>query len=199
LSGLRVVALDIKGGSAKAVTAGRIAVDHDLVVGDGFTCDRLRLPSSNIGGDLNLTGACLRGGDEWSALNFDGARVGGRVYLRAGDGNEFVASRKVSGQNARVDGGILCTSASFGSGLDLTRSQVGGEVSLKNAAIGGRLSMSAMDIDNDLTLEGTSIADAGAEFVRTRVGGSFVWKPSRLPDQTQLARIPKQGIDTCLG
>ncbi|MCW2983070.1 MAG: hypothetical protein JWR63_640 [Conexibacter sp.] len=182
LADLRVVSLDIVGGSANAMTAGRLEVGHDLVIGRGFRCCGLRLPSAAIGGDLNLSGAQLGATDKGRSLNLDGARVGGRVYLRDGGPHDFVAEGHVSGQNARVAGGILCTSGEFRGDLILTRSQVRGEVSLKEAIIGGVLGMSAMDISSDVNLEGTRLAGTEASFVRTRIGGSLTFKTRRRTD-----------------
>jgi len=176
LADMRVVSLDIAGGSAREITAGRLEVSHDLVIGKGFSCGGLHLMSATIGGDLNLGGAQLCHQPKRSSLNFDGARIGARVYLRKSNGHDFVATGRVSGQNARVEAGILCNDAEFRSHLILTRCQVRGEVSLKDATVCGELQMSAMAISSDLKLEGTTVAGAEANFSRAQIGGSFVWK-----------------------
>jgi hypothetical protein len=173
---LRVVSLDVAGGSADEITAGRMEVGHDLVIGRGFRCGGLRLPSAQIGGDLNLSGVQLGAGPDGSSLNLDGARVGGRVYLRARGTDGFRAEGDVSGQNARVAGGILCTGAEFRGDLILRRSQVRGEVSLKDGTVGGDLGMSAMDISSDVNLRGTRLGGTEVRFVRTRIGGSLMWQ-----------------------
>jgi hypothetical protein len=201
LNDTRLLALELLGGRATHVHADRIEVTHDLVMSNGFACEgSVGLRSAAIGGDLNLDGSKLatgkvkppalreRGVRESSALNFDGARIGARVFLRRSKGRPFRAHRPVRGLNARVGGAILCNGALFDRGLALTRTQVEGEVSLDGADIGSvpalgeprpdaRLLLGSMRIAGGLSLGGTRFRGPYITLEQTQVGGRLNWSP----------------------
>jgi hypothetical protein len=176
LTDLRILALELEGGSAERITAGRLEVAHDLVISRGFTCGRVWMPSVSIGGDMNFGGARLvkaRQGEP--SLLFDGAHVGNRVFLSRG----FEANHGVYGRNARIAGGLLCKSAEFDDDLDLTRAQVQGAVRLGSARVGGALRLAATHVSHDLDLSDTRLDGSVAVLTRLRVDGSLTWKIRR--------------------
>lgn len=199
LNDTRLLALELLGGRATGVHADRVEIAHDLVMARRFVCNHgVGLRSAVIGGDLNLGGARLEA-QEGSSLNFDGARIGARVFLRVETkatgrnrkrGLPFHATRPVRGRNARVAGGILCKGGRFDRELDLTRTQVGGDVSLVRAQIGialkppgkrpeAKLNLRSMHIAGTLSLRGLDFRGSRILLTRTQVDGSLMWSIKR--------------------
>lgn len=207
LNDTRLLAFEIYGGSAQSIVADRAEIVHDLVLNDGFYCRAsIGLRSARIGGDLNLAGAQLATGKaapkgvgkqvEASALNFDGARIGSRVFLRQAtrDGVQipFRANRPVRGRNARIGGAIFCEWARFERGLDLTRTQVEGDVKLDHASIAemrtrdrkqpdAKLRLGSMRIAGELSIGDTRFHGPRLELARTQVEGRLGWALRRDP------------------
>jgi hypothetical protein len=186
----RIVALEMIGGSCAGITAGRLEVAHDVVLGSGLTVTGpVRMPSAIIAGDLNLGGAslCPTSG---ASLLFDGARIGARVYLRSSTRDKvrhrFVAKHGVYGRNSRIAGGVICANGQFERELDFERAQIRGELSLFHATVGTSLNLNAVQIDRDLTMNETTINAREVKMARARVGGTLTWEVRRSVQKSEV-------------
>jgi hypothetical protein len=180
----RLLALELRGGSATGIEADRVEISHDILITDDFVCrGRLALRSATIGGDLNCDGSRFRP-DGGPSIMLDGARIGGRLYMRPKGERRFHASKGVYGRNMRVAGGIICTGGQFDREVNLTRTQVEGDVRFVEADIGrvpaaeggapdGELLLGAMGVSGELSLDGTNFHGPRIVLARTQVERSL--------------------------
>lgn len=169
--------LDLDGSHCKGIDGGRVSVDRGLLLGGGFRCDgRVYLPDASIQGDLNCDHGSFCNGDR-VAFVIDGARIGGRVFLRDG---RFEGA--VTAINTRVEGGISASDAVFDHpeqvAVDFERVRASGFISLANAQVRGRVRMPGAATGSELSLRGLSVSEAGSDEAldldRCTVGGRVV-------------------------
>jgi hypothetical protein len=148
-----------------------------LQLDQGFRCTgTVFLPEARIEGDLNCGGSTFENPGNL-AICLDGARVGGRVFLRRAN-----CRGAVTAINARVEGGLSANGSEFahaGKALDLERIQVNGRVYMLEARLHGALSMAGAKIASDVHLERMSVDDvprdrAGIDLDRITVDGRVV-------------------------
>jgi hypothetical protein len=187
LQDTRLLALELKGGSAAGIDADRVEIAHGVVMGAGFTCapDGARFRTASIGGDFNC-GASSFLARRGPSLALDGARIGGRLYLRRWRNVDFRASNDVFARNVHVDGAVICTQGRFEREVDFNRAQVQGDFSLKGAEIvsapgdpSARLRLEAMHVTGELSLEETAFNGPEIALARTYVGRSLRWSVQR--------------------
>ena len=186
-TGLATLSLD--GSRCTWIQADRMKVARGLLLREGFRCDGLVfLADAEIGGDVNCDGGwfCRPGS---RALILDGARVGGRLFLRNGR-----YSGAVHAVNARVDGGVNAVRAYFHHpddvALKLERLRAGGFISLERAVVRGSLLMAGASTGSDLILERLKVRevpdDVGIDLDRCTVGGRLVLTRARCRGALQL-------------
>jgi hypothetical protein len=156
--------LNLAGSHCAGITADRVRFDSGMLLGSGFVSSRMVfLRNANIGGDLYCAGAKFSLGEEdgW-ALLFDGARIGGRMFM-----NSVTVNGPFQGGSARIEGGLLCLGATFDHGqrgaVRLARIRVAGRVTFKDAEIRGRLNLSHGSIGGQLDLEGVRCTRAPSD------------------------------------
>ena len=185
----RLLALELLGGSVEGIEGDRVEIGHDFLMTGGFKAsDCVWLRSASIGGDLNCGGASFVV-QQGPSLNLDGARIGGRLYLRDEGGVDFHANHGVFGRNARIAGGVLCTRGQFDRELAFTRAQVQSDFSLQDADIGSvanadgnldaLLKLDAMHVAGELKLLRTDFHGPLITLARTRVDGTLRWRVKR--------------------
>lgn len=190
LADARIVSLELLGCTAERIEADRAEIAHDLVLTKRFECrGRTLLRSASVGGDVNCGGGRFLGGGG-ASLILDGARIRGRLYLRKEGDNRFQASGGVLVRNARIAGGVLCTSGIFEREVEFSRTQVLGTFSLSFADIGrrprnpggepdARLRLDSMHIASELSLKWTDYHGPEIDLARTRVEGRMRWSLKR--------------------
>jgi hypothetical protein len=195
LEDTRLLALELHRGSADGIKGDRVEVEHDIVTKD-FTCKgRLTLRSASIGGDLNCDGEfCPNSGPSFM---LDGARIGGRIFMKGVEGARFHASKGVHGNNMRVAGGIICSGGRFDREVVLTRTQVESDVRFLGAEIGrvpavegdnpdGELLLGSMHVGGELSLYETNFHGPRIVLSRTTVERSLRWSLKRAPHAENL-------------
>jgi len=190
LQDTRLLALELRGGSAARIKADRIEIAHDLVTTDNFTCrGGFTLRSASIGGDLNCDGSEFLP-KSGTSIMLDGARIGGRLFLGLKGNLRFHASTGVYGRNMRVAGGIICSGGQFDREVNLTRTQVDGDLRFLRADIGsvpatkdgapdGELLLGSMHISGELSLAETNFHGPRVVLSRTHVERSLRWSLKR--------------------
>jgi hypothetical protein len=188
LDDTRLLALELCGGSADGIQGDRVEVEHDIVTSN-FTCKGcLTLRSASIGGDLNCDGEFCP--DSGPSIMLDGARIGGRIFMKGVEGARFHASKGVHGNNMRVAGGIICSGGRFDREVVLTRTQVESDVRFLSAEIGsvpavegdnpdGELLLGSMHVGGELSLYGTDFHGPRIVLSRTRVERTLRWSLKR--------------------
>ena len=190
--------LYLNGSSVQSISADGVHVEGNIHLRESFTAHgEVRLPSAQIGGNLDCTGGILKNLPQKDspgsgiALIADGMNVTGSVFLR----NGFVAEGEVRLPGAHIGGQLDCTDGTFknpphkdildsGRALAADGLEAGadvhlggtfrseGEVRLGGAHIGGHLMCDGGTFlnpaQNDLIESGNALSAVGAE-----VGGSI--------------------------
>lgn len=187
LQDTRLLALELKGGSAARIDGDRVEVAHDVVMGEGFTCapGGAWFRSASIGGDFNC-GAGSFLAQSGPSLMLDGTRIGGRLYLRRWRSVDFRASQGVFARNVHVEGAVICKEGRFEREVNFNRAQVQGDFSLEGAEIASapddsdaELTLAAMYVAGELSLKGTAFHGPEIVLARTYVGRSLRWSVCR--------------------
>jgi hypothetical protein len=149
----------------------------------------VRLPNTDITGQLSFSGAKLIGTDGYgNALVGDLMRVSGSVFLDKG----FTAAGAVRLPEADITGSLTCRSAKL-TGTDVNGNalvgdgmKVGGSVFLdKEFTAAGAVSVPGARIGGSLSLDGAELAKPTAlQASGVRIGGQLAWAP----------RWPVQGL-----
>jgi hypothetical protein len=134
--------------------------------GSTFT-DQLYLRNADIAGNLSCVGAHLTGADsDGNALDADGLKVGGDVFLRGG----FTAAGAVRLSGADITGNFECDGAqltgadSHGNALVADGLKVGGDVFLIDMfTAAGAVRLPGADITGNLECDGAKLTGASTD------------------------------------
>jgi hypothetical protein len=186
LTDTQLLTLNLAGSSCAGMTGDRLAIERGMLLSKKFTSTgRVALRDASVGGDLNCIGAQFLGGTaKRSALLLDGARIGGRLFLRndVRGGKQVIPFRvegRVQAISIKIEGALVCHHATFhnpgGTALDFGSAKVGsggsfpgctihGNVSLANATFAGPVSFRSWKtpLDGELDLRRL---DCGADLV----------------------------------
>ena len=119
-----------------------------------FANGELNLVNAQIGGDLDCSGSTFKN-PSGNALNADGARVTGNVWLESG----FSADGEVSLVRAQIGNALGCSGGTFnnpgGNALDADGTKVAGYVFLKNGfAANGEVRLLNAEVGRSLECDG---------------------------------------------
>lgn len=128
----------------------------------------VRLVNARIAGNLEFDGAKLLNTAS-DALNADGARIDGGLYLRVttatGIPLRTIATGKVRLVGARIGASIECHGAKLsnagGIALSAERTRTDGDVVLQGADITGEVQLSGARIGGDLNCRGANLSNSG--------------------------------------
>jgi hypothetical protein len=210
-----LVALDLDGSWCSFLQGDNARIDRGLMLRRGACVDdQLGLRVAAIGGDLNCEGGHVKrrltakkSSRNRSALQLDGARISGRVFLR----NGFRADGRVAIRQTRIEGGLICNGAYFCNpdedALDLDGATVGGLVTLRGSAVCGSISAQRASIRSELELRALRLRDpkptddgpyalklAGAE-----IDGGFKFRDARITGGIDLYRATAAALEDDIG
>jgi hypothetical protein len=157
--------------SGPALHADSVQVGQSIFLRSGFTATgsgedgTVRLTAAHIGGQLVCIEAVLRN-DSGPALSADDLQVGQVMYLSDG----FTATGSGDGGAVRMNG------ARIGGELDCS------DAELRNES-GPVLNAESLQVDQDMSLTGGFTAggdDVAIDLAGARVGGAFLFAPTRL-------------------
>jgi hypothetical protein len=173
LTDTHVLTLNLAGSTCAGVIGDRLSVARGLLLSGLVALDRVWLPDASVGGDVNCIGAHFATQNEdRSALLLDGARIGGRLFLRNSvrDGKQvrsFQSEGRIQAISVRIEGALICHGGVFsnpgGTALDFGSARVGsggafpgcsvdGDVSLSHATFGGPVSFKKARVAGELNL-----------------------------------------------
>ena len=197
----RTQTIDLSGSTCSGIEATRVRVDGAVLLGDGFRSDGcVRLNDAVINGPARLDGGSfVEVRDKRSALLFEGAQIGGRLFLR-----KVRCRGRVSGMNARVAGGIVGEEARFvrvgGNALMLAGLRAGGRVNLRDMRVDGPTSFNNARIEGDLDLEGAHLASRQVAALRlegAHIEGALQLTRARFGGRRAVDAEPPPGDDVC--
>lgn len=162
-----------RGQNGDVLRCDRAQVDGGVYMHDGFAArGAVQLCGANIQGDLACDGGRFQGWEQDGyALNCDGVRVGGSVYLR----NGFIARGTVRFLIAHIQGNLECDSGYFdvqyGSRIALYCDgvKIGGNLFLRNGfAAVGSVRLLAVEIGGEVSCLGGIFGAAPRSLVLAR-------------------------------
>jgi hypothetical protein len=204
LTDTHVLTLNLSGSTCAGIVGDRLSVDRGLLLSRFVASGRVWLPDASVGGDLNCTGAhFVAESEKRSALLLDGARIGGRLFLRSSVRDDtviraFKSEGRIQAVSVRIEGALVChrgvfsnpggraldfSSARVGSGGSFSGTAIDGNVKLSHASFGGRVTFTGAQVAGKLNLHclgtGAGLHLAGLQEVRSidlagaNVGGNF--------------------------
>jgi len=188
-------ALKLTASTAKEVTLTGAQVKRGLFFDNGFTSDGgLKLMGAQIGGNLDCTGATLRGPEvrlpdgkisREPALVAEGARINGAAFLRRG----FSAEGEVNFYGAQIGGDLECDQSIFqgqleaqpdgapriGESFRAERVKTNGHVLLRHSKVTGEVNLCGAEIGGNLECDGGAFENPGGFAIlaeRMRITGN---------------------------
>lgn len=197
----QLVTLRLSGTHCHGVEGDRLTAQHGLLLDNGFrTTRKANLRAVEVGDDLNcIRGHFEAGGKNRSALQLDGARIGGRLFLSDArfcpglqEGTGQPASQKewhkdaggVSAQGARIEGNLICLGTeiecSSATAFNASSSSVGGDGAFERLAVNKDVRLRQTQFGGTVSWGGSSIGGA-LHLTRATIGGDLIMDstPSR--------------------
>jgi len=177
-----LVQLVLSGSHLSDLMAEGLAVEGSVFLIGVTVTGRISLATATIGGQLALHGATI------GALTAQSAHIGASVYLRAAEGQAFVAMGEVSFAGAEIGGQLACDGARIVNpgkiALNLQRARIAGDAFLRAQGslpfhVEGEVHLSGTDIAGQLDLAGAVLTNAGGHALfapRLNVGAEFFWQ-----------------------
>jgi hypothetical protein len=168
LTDTHVLTLNLAGSTCAGIVGDRLSVERGLFLSRLVASGRVWLPDASVGGDLNCIAAHFVAESEArSALLLNGARIGGRLFLRNSvrDGREirrFKSEGRIQAISVRIEGALVCHNGVFsnpdGRALDFSYARVGSGGSFPNCCIDGEVKLSHASFGGPVSFKGARMA-----------------------------------------
>jgi hypothetical protein len=145
----------------KSLNAGRAIIDGPVLLRNTEAKGEVNLSGTKIGGDLECDGAQFLNAEDL-ALNADGAKIEGNVFLR----NRFKAEGQVNLEGATIGGALQCDGGKFlnarGLALFAHVAKIEGGVYLRYFKAEGQVNLMGTKIGGNLECGGGNFSDPDA-------------------------------------